>query len=43
MKPMKMFKSMLITAVCALDILLAGYLGIIYFGEKILVYWEDIF
>ncbi len=37
MKPMKMFKSMLITAVCALDILLAGYLGIIYFGEKILV------
>lgn len=34
---MKMFKSMLITAVCALDILLAGYLGIIYYGDKILV------
>lgn len=34
---MKMFKSMLITAVCALDILLAGYLGIIYCGDKILL------
>ncbi len=34
---MKMFKSMVITVVCALDILLVGYLGIIYCGEEILV------